>query len=84
MQISHADGTEHSHDANGYPTETHSTDSSPKTQEQLVSKAEPSNLAMQSEVQSFPLAGVILGVLVLLVLVVVVSLYTTTRRSNSK
>lgn len=84
MQISHADGTEHPHDANGNPVETHNTSNGSKTQEQWVGKTEPNNQAVQTETQSFPLAGVIMGALVLLVLVVVVSLYTTRRRLNSK
>lgn len=76
MQISHADGTTHPHDENGNPIQS-STNDAPKTQEQSVVATETGHHTAPAETQSFPLAGIVIGGVILVVLVVIVSLYAT-------
>ncbi len=81
MQISHADGTTHPHDQNGNPVQPPTNDA-PKADDQSAVATETVQLTTPAETQSFPLAGVVIGGVILVVLVAVVSLYATRHRAK--
>lgn len=86
MQISHADDTAHPHDENGNPIQP-SNNNAPQAEEQWVGITESVKHTFPAETPSFPLAGVVIGGLVVLAIVVVASLYATrrqTKRSSHK